>query len=208
MRTIYYFFMLRIMSGLNWTGFKYFFFGREYDVTDEDIKTACNYLLTDRYVGLCFRDTHFSSYPITLAHWLLTGDWMKWSHAWINVDDMASDSKDLVIYESVAKGLIKSPFWKVLNCDAIVLLKPKYLANDEWYKVTEYLNKKLGTHYDAMLNEKNDDELDCIETVVNAILSANPKALPNISRMMKNYGQLTPQMALYGDFTVALKIRR
>lgn len=208
-KKIYDFFMLRIVSGLNWTGLKYFLTGREYDLTDNDIERVCEFLLRDNFVGLTYRKTHFTSYPIVLAHWLVTGNWKLISHAWINVDKEEFDSSKIRIFESISKGTIVSPFWKVLNCDTVILLKPKHMTDYGWSKAMEYVQSKLGTKYDALCNEENDDELNCVELVVDAILNEMPWALPNLKVMIKKYKCLTPQMLLEcGDFKICLEIRR
>jgi hypothetical protein len=207
MMKIYRFFMLRIVGQMNWTGWKYLFTGREYDLEPHQIKEACEILKAQNCVGLSYKSTHFTSFLIMLGHFLMTGHWIKWCHAWMNIEGDIKDSKDLEIYESISAGLVKSPFWKVFNSDAIILLKPKNLSEEQWQDVLQYLKDKLGTPYDICMDEQKDDQLNCVETVVRSILRANPNALPIISRMMKRYGQLTPAMLLYGDFEIVAKFK-
>lgn len=208
-KAIVNFFMLRVVSGLNFTGIKYFFTGREYDLTTKDIARACEFMLRDRFIGLSWKKTHISSYLIAFAHWLITGRWSFWAHAWINVDNEEFDSSKIKIFEAVAAGTIISPFWKVLNCDAILLLKPKNISEYSWDRAAEYLKNKLGAKYDIWDDFHDDKELNCVELVVEAILHAAPESLPNLQKMMRKYNRLTPQMiAECGDFKVCLQIRR
>lgn len=203
--------MLNIVGRLNWTGLKYFFQGREFDLTDEDIETACDYLLADRYIGLGWRKTHFTSYLIAIGHFILTGRWTLWSHAWANIDDETKDPFRMRIYESVAVGAKISRFWNVLNVDAVALLRPKHLSAEQWEKVNTAIVSAISrkTKYDIFANEEDHSEVNCVELVVMAILEAAPDALPGTSAMMKKTKALTPPM-LYesGDFDIVWEVRR
>lgn len=207
MRKIAAWFMFKIVGRLNWTGLKYFFTGREYNITTEQVETACNLLLEQRLVGLSYRATHFSSILIILGHFLLTGRWVKLCHAWINTDDEMKNPFGLKIYESISEGAIESPFWKVILCDGLVLLKPRWVKEENWDKINEVLKRQDGLPYDIFARYKDPSEINCCERVVRAILDVQPDALPALCHMMKRYGNLTPQMLLEcGDFEVVYEV--
>ena len=206
---LYRFFALRLLARFNWTGIKYFFTGKEYNLTQTDIQNIVEVLLKDRVIGLNWKGSHFSSYPTLWAHWALTGEWSKWGHAWINVDDEKESGYRIKIYESVGKGGVVSPFWEVLNSDAVVLLRPKYVREDHWDEINLELEKSQGVPYDCYSNVNDQSEMNCVERVVKAILNVDSKALPGLTKMIEKHRVLTPQMFLSsGDFEEVLRIER
>lgn len=209
MEKLYNFFIIKIIGRIEFTSIKYLFTGRAVDMTAPDVKQVAMKLLMDRYVGLSYRKTHLTSFFISLVHFVLTGVWRKWSHAWINVDDEISDPLGMQIFESVGAGAIVSPFWDVIVVDAVVLLKPKFVKEQDWDKIHKVLLSQQGTAYDTRGRCKDISELNCVERVVVAILTVDSTALPNLKKMMDKKKQLTPQM-LYdcGDFEICLEIRR
>lgn len=195
------FFMLNIIGRINWTGLKYFLTNREFDLEPDQIKTMANMMLKGNYVGLSYRSTHFTSYCILFIHWKLTGRFVKWSHAWINVDDQQEDPFDLTIWEAVAEGVRKAKFWQVLCVDRGALGKPKFLSDDKWDEVSARLHADLGKAYDCKGDETDQTEANCIEEVVIAMLAADPHCLPGTTALMEKHRVLTPQMLIEsGDF--------
>lgn len=209
MKPLISYLMLNIVGRLNWTGVKYFFTGREFDLVDDDIEKVCDLLLSGRYVGLCWRKTHFTSYLIALGHLLLTGRWSAWSHCWINIDDEMENPFRMTIFESISEGSKKSRFWNVLNCDAVVLLKPKFLKESDWDEINLAMFNSIGLEYDVFCDEADGSKVNCVEWVVSKMLETDENSLPGTRALMEKTNSLTPQM-LYesGDFEIALEIRR
>lgn len=205
---LFRYFMLVLIGRANWTGLKYFLVGREYDMKPAEVRAVCDHLLNERLIGLSYRSTHLTSYCILFIHWVVTGHWIKWSHAWINVDDESTDPLGLVIYEAVAEGVRKAMFWQVLLVDDVALFRPKNLTPEVWAQVSLNLQKDLGNKYDCHGNIKDHSEVNCIEEVVFAILHADPGALPNLVKMMEKRRILTPQMIEEcGDFEKVVEFR-
>jgi hypothetical protein len=202
-------FLIIIIGRIDFSSFKYLFTGRSYNLLDKDIETAVLLLCSGRFCGLSRRNTHLSTLAVNISHFILTGKWRYWSHAWINADDYETPLK-LEISESISKGVIKSRFWNVFNCDGLVLLKPKYLSDDEWEKVNKYIDETfLGKGYDFLANLKKNDKVNCVELLFRVITKVNPCALPNTSRMIKKYKNLTPDMIYEsGDFEIVYEVRR
>lgn len=201
--------MLNIIGRMNWTGLKYFFTGREYDLRDEDITEIVRAMKSQRLIGLSYRETHFTSYCINTIYFFLSGRLREFSHAWLGPRPF-EDSLDLRIIESVAEGVRSAPFWKVLLVDAVALLKPKYFHPDKWAELDIEAEKDVGhIIYDIYGRYMDPSERNCIEQVVFRMLHSDPDCLPGTTALMKKYKQLTPQM-IYdsGDFEVILEIRR
>lgn len=201
--------MSKIIARANWVGVVYFFTGKEYKLTDEDVKAIADLMLKDRVIGVSARTAHLSTWLATIGHFILTGRWLVAGHAFINVDDELTDPFGMKIFESNSAGAIISPFWKVILCDRVWLLKPKYVKEADWDKIHKVLLNQQGTAYDFFCNTKNVKELNCCERVVLAILTVDPTALPRLEWMTAEAGNLTPQMLIEsGDFEICLEIRR
>lgn len=209
MKKLFKLFMIYVIGRVNWTGLSYFITGKEYKLTNDDVKKLADYMLKERVVGISARNTHLSTLMATLGHFILTRRWLWVGHAFINVDDEQSDPFGMQIFESVGAGAIVSPFWKVILCDYVWLGKPKYVKESDWEKIHQVLLSQQGIVYDIFCNPRDASALNCVERVVLAILTVDPTALPSLSRMMEKYGNLTPQMVIEcGDFEVCLEIKR
>jgi len=209
MKKLYIFFVNNIIGRIEFTSLKYLFTGRYFDLTREDVNFLCNCLQSDRYFGLLRRKVHLTTYLISIGHFILTGKFGYWSHIWANVEDDEADQLSIDIIEAVGKGVIVSPFWDVLNCDAICLLKPKYINDEQWEKVAKEIRGFVGKKYDSFFNINNPDELSCEELLYWGIMSVDDKALPGLNRLIKKYGNFTPDMIYScGDFMICAEIRR
>lgn len=215
---IYDWFVNQFIGRIEWSSLKYFFTGRYYNLTSDDVRSALAKLSTGRYIILIRRNTHFTTYLIGTAHLLATLIWPTkyrkahmgfWSHACLHLEDESLREIDLQIIEAVGQGVKISEFWDVLNCDSICLLKPKNYSEDEFEKVIAWARTLIGRPYDNVFNIKDDKEISCVEAAYSSLLAADPKGLPSLSEWVDRVNNLTPDMIYEcGDFDVELEIRR
>lgn len=168
-------------------------------------------LYKDYYIMLSRRNNHLSTYFISIAHFMLTGKFGYWSHAFMNLEGDVSSPSDIRLVEATGRGVTYTPFYKVFNVTSTVLLKPKTMDAVEWCKILEKAKTQYNKPYDNLFDLKNDNALSCVELVRSALM-ADPnyeRDFPNFERMIKKYGNLTPQM-FYDcpDFEVVLEIRK
>jgi hypothetical protein len=116
---------------------------------------------------------------------------------------------DIQILEAVGQGVKFSEFWDVLNCDSIVLLKPKNYTEDEFDWAMRHAKAYIGRPYDNVFNIHSDKNLSCVEYVYRSLLNADPSGLPGLVEWVDRTNNLTPDMIYEcGDFDVELEIRR
>lgn len=184
-------------------------------------------LLKDNYlVILTFRRNHLSSFLVLIGNFLLTGKLGKWSHVLMNLEDeVRSDSdfrivemdegisltaRERYLIEAVGSGVVINPFEKVFNVHRAALMKPKKMTLDEWRTVLDTAKQQLGKPYDTLFNIADARALSCVE-LVRVILQAQPnyeENFANFERLIKKYGNLTPQMYYdCGDFEVVFETR-
>lgn len=204
------FFIVKIFGKISWAGLKYFFTGSEYDLSDGQIDRVTTLLQNGRYVVLTRRDSHLSTYMVSLAHWLLTlkkdsrPKFARWSHVLMHIES----GLNLDIIESAGRGVQRVSFYRALCVDHICVLKPKYLNNDQMEQVNELAKSYIGTLYDSTFDLHNDNRISCVELIYRTIMRVSPGALPNLNAMILKYGNLTPQMFYdCGDFEIVLEMK-
>ena len=202
LKKIYDYFVLKVLGRIMWPGFRYLLQGKEYDLSHEQTKTIVSMMNERRYIGLNYRKTHLTSYFIGLSHFLLTGRWGKWAHAFVNVEASTERDCDLKIIEAVGSGVRIARFWDVLNCDKVVLLDAN-LDDSEWNKVSDLIRGVVGRKYDTRFKINDSMEFSCVELPYWAIKSVKPEAVKNLTKMIEKSGNLTPDMYLESeDFEV------
>jgi hypothetical protein len=210
------FFALKIFSPFHWTGLKFLFTGRAYDISAEQREAARDLMSAGVYLWVSRRETHFTTYAIAICHWVLGFlVWAKnkfkgnrprfsfYSHAFFNFDD-----NELI--EAVGTGVRKAYFDHCFDVDAVAALAPKNLTKEEWdaYRplIIEGMKSNLGKGYDTSFDLTDENAVSCIE-LIRIVLKNTVKEyelkFSDFENMIKLYKNLTPQM-IYdsSDFVV------
>jgi hypothetical protein len=213
---------LKLISPFKWTFLKFFFTGRAYDLRPADREAARELMSFRTYVWVSRRDTHLTTYLISFSDWVLSlWAWIKngcenkrprfgfWSHAFLNYDN-----NELV--EAVAKGVKRTFFDEVFDCDAVAALVPKNLSIDEWASlqpfIAEEMLNQLGKKYDTVFDLSEDERVSCIELVRVVLKKRVPDydlKFANFETMIQLYKNVTPQMLYESeDFVCVWEVRR
>ena len=181
-------------------------------LTADQLAHIINLLTKDYYIILTRRNNHLSTYATFFASFLYTGRFSFWSHAMMNLEDQVNGVEDFRIVEAIGNGVEYTPFYKALDVNSIVLLKPKRLTISNWTAILDKAKSEVGKPYDNLFDLSNDKALSCVELVRTA-LKAEPdydKNFPAFEAMIaKAKNQLTPQMFYdCGDFEIAFEIKR
>ena len=182
--------------------------GKYYNLTDEDWTAIRDLVTPNYYFILTRRRLHLTTYLIEVASKITTKKTAFWSHALGNVDD--GSGSDLKFIEATKIGVHFSPFEKVFDCDAVVLLEPLNLTQEEWVRVIDAMLSFNGRKYDNLFDLTNDEELSCIEVLYQAIRLAKVEdKFPHLMQMVKKVKNIAPEM-LYGcpDLKIAFEVRR
>lgn len=213
---------LKLIGLVDWTGLKYLFSGRAYDLNASDREVARELMKERVYIWVSRRDTHLSTYMINLADFLLNlFIWAKnffkgprpkfgfWSHAFMNYDDNE-------IVEAVGKGVQKVFFDDVFNCDSIAALIPNNITAREWDLVKndliQEMELQIGKKYDLKFDINEENKVSCIE-LVRLVLKKRIKdydlKFSEFELMIKKYKNVTPQMLHDSkDFRVVHEVRK
>lgn len=207
--------VIDVVSRVNWTWLKAKATGGPgYDLLPEDLNLLRTKLAKDYYIILTHRDTHLTTYLIGLASLIRTGKYSSWSHALMNMEgDNPVTDDDFKLMEATQVGVHYSTFMEVFDCDWVALLKPKYINLDDWTKqIDSMLVRENGKPYDDLFDLADDSHLSCVELVRTALKGAIPDynaKFASFEEMIKNEGNLTPQMFYESDcFEVIFEVRR
>lgn len=184
---------------------------RRRELRPEELEKVRQFLTNDYYIVLTRRHNHLSSYMTSIAHFFLTGKWGFWSHALMNMEDEAKNDADFRLVEAIGLGVTFTPFEKVFDVDAAVLLKPKHMSVEAWTAAFDAIKDDIGKPYDTLFDLTQDNSMSCVELVRHA-LQHTPGYEANFSNfeaMISKRKNLTPQM-FYDcpDFEVAYMARR
>jgi hypothetical protein len=167
-------------------------------LTQEDKDELAKMLASGYYVILTGDKSHGSSFIVSLLSWITTGVWAKYSHALMNCDNITdpTDTKSFKFMEANATGSHFSTFDEVFtNCDAVCLLTPVNIDNEEWTAVIDRLLKQGGRPYDDLFDLSDSTHVSCVELVLNALKSADyQQEFADLERMIQKTGNLVPQM--------------
>lgn len=180
-------------------------------LTEEDKHVIYDMLAKDYYVIVTRRSNYLSTYLTALGHFLLTGKWGYWSHALMNLEDQVHSPNDFKLVEAIKEGVSISPFERVFNCNSVALLKPKHMTISAWTEAMDGAKSYVGTPYDTLFDLAHDNEMSCVELVLNSIkkIPNHEACFPNFEAMIAKEGNLTPQMYYDSeDFEVAFEVRR
>jgi hypothetical protein len=205
-------FLKFFVAPVKWDWFYFFFYGRYPGLTELEKDYIYTQLKLRNYVILSRRSTHLTTYLITLGHRLLTGGRGYWSHACINIEgDRVNSPREIIILESTSKGVTRSGFDEVFDCDSCALLLPRYSSEKEWGDAIETAKKYVGYEYDALNDLESDKAVNCVELLLLAI-----KTIPNhrdkfrgVFAYLDKYKKLTPDMLEdCGSFTTYYEISK
>lgn len=221
MRRLIDFVSLKLISPFNWGRIKFLLTGREFNLLPEDREHARRLMAHAPYLWVSRRRTHFTSYLISTADFLLAlktwvnskfkgkrPRWGYWTHAFIS-------GTDFKVIEAVACGVQEAYFDRVFDCDSIACLVPSFSNDEEWAEVSklviELAHKQIGKKYDTIFNIADDSELSCIELVRVALMAVPQYALKfkDFEEMIQLYKNVTPQMLFESkSFRVVWEVRR
>ena len=180
-------------------------------ISDADKDVIRQLLIKDYYIILSRRNNHFSTYLISFGHFILTGKWGYWSHVFMNTEDEVNSDSDFRIIEALSTGVRYSPFSEVFNVNSVAILKPKHMSMDDWTTALSNANLYLGRPYDNILDLANDNEINCVELVRNALKTTKDyeKNFAHFEHMISTRKNLTPHMFYEcKDFTVVYEKRK
>lgn len=170
---------------------------RRYYLSNESKHIIREKLTSDYYLIVTRKSNFISTYLIVLAHFLLTGRRGFYSHILMNVENDVHSDSDFMLVEAITTGVKYSTFNEVFNqVDAVGLIKPKHLTIDEWTVILDKARLQVGKPYDTLFDLRNDKALSCVE-LIRVALQNEPnyeRNFSNFERMIKKYGNLTPQM--------------
>jgi hypothetical protein len=203
-----------VFSRTSWRSFRALFnHGIYYDLKEEDLDKVRKYLSKSYFIILTYRKAHLTTWLVGLLTLIKTGKWPKYSHVLMNVD--SENDKDnwncFKLIEASNKGVHYSTFMEVFDCDAVCLLQPKNISQEELNYIIDGLLTQHGYKYDDLFDLSDQTHVSCVELVLNAL-----KKTPNyatdfaeLDKMINKVGNLTPQMYLdCPDFKKILEIRR
>jgi hypothetical protein len=204
-----------LVSSIEWTKFRSIVRGGKngYDLTEADHELIKQRLASGYYIILTKRETHLTTYFISLMSLVKTGKPSEYTHALMNLDlvENPDSFEKFKLMEATSKGVHLSSFLNVFDCDSVCLLQPKNVKEDHWDEIMAGLAQQMGKKYDNLFNINDDTYVSCVEMVLDA-LRFSPQywdAFPHLEEMIKNVGNLTPQMYRdCSDFSVVLEIKR
>ena len=223
--------MNSIISPFTWGKLKKFILGRKFEGNLQTIDHARirEVLSKGHYIILVRRNTHLTTYLISLAHYLLglktffktkgRSKWPNfgfWAHVLINIEDTTTpqDDSDFMLVEAVGKGVKVSSFLEVFDCDAVKILAPISSITGEsrpWEIITERVFADVGKPYDLKFNLKDDKAMSCVEFVYDTLKNDSLYCydFKNLTDMIELYGNLDPDMFGQANcFKTVLEIRR
>lgn len=199
--------LVKIIGSVQWEGLRQRLTGRRYGLRLDDFSRIHNALVEGPHVILTWRRAHMSSYFVVIAHFILTGRIVRWSHVLLSI---VEDAKVKGL-EATGKGVTVTGFFEVFNCDAVCILRPRISDKFDWAAAVAAAREDLGKKYDNLCRLDDDSQLNCAELVLGA-LKRDPEfhaRFHGLEAMIKNEGNLTPPMFLEsGSFDVVLEIRR
>lgn len=183
-----------------------------------------NMLIDNYFVILTYRKNHLSTFFVNLSTFVLTRKWGQWSHALMNIEDkvvfdqdfrlldinkkLEMTARDRALIEATGAGVHVSPFDKVFDVHAAVLLSPKGMTLEEWRTLVDHTKKQIGKPYDTLFDIADSNRLSCVE-LVRTILMNLPDyevRFKNFEDLIKKHKNLSPQMFYdCGDFSIAFE---
>jgi hypothetical protein len=201
------------VAAVNWSQLKAKVTGkRYYNLTDADLAYIKKSLKDNYLIILTRRKTHLTTYLIEALSLAQTGLSSYWTHALMNMEgDNPIADGDFRLMEATQSGVHWSNFMQVFDCDAVALLKPKYISLEDWTAAIDKMVSEAGKPYDDLFDLADDTHLSCVELVRTSLMNvpAYASKFSHFEEMIKNFGNLTPQM-YYNcqDFEVIWEIRR
>lgn len=149
------------------------------------------------YVILTRRSNHLSSMSVTVLTFLKTGKVPRYTHALMNCDNITDPNQrdGFKFVEAKTAGVSYSTFSDVFNCDAVCLLSLRDIPEEDLADIVDKMVKSVGTPYDDLFDLSDHSKMSCVELVWVALQDANrDENFPQLQKMIKDVGNLTPQM--------------
>lgn len=204
-----------ILSGIKWETLYYLFKGRRQALTLDDMYKVNDQLTRGRYILLSRRNSHLTTYFISLGNFLLTGKWAHYTHAFVNITKSNKRAIwEAQFLEAIGSGVGYSAFRDVINVDSICILNPKGVSEQEWGNaLARVVEKYHNRPYDDLFKLKDYTALSCVELVLAVILELPDDLKENFQTffdMIDERKNLTPQMYYECPdcFELVLEIRR
>jgi hypothetical protein len=127
--------------------------------------------------------------------------------------NVEGDNGPVELVEATGKGVKKSEFYEVFDCDAIAILRPKIPKgfNISWEALNDEAYTHLGKQYDSLAQLLDARKMNCTEYVWTC-LKKIPEAdiwFHGLKALIDHKGNLSPQMFYdCGSFEVVLEIKR
>lgn len=205
--------VISTLANISWCQLKATITGRPYyNLTDQDLDHIREQLASGYYIIATFHKTSLSSYLVAIANFVTTGTFGQYSHVVLNLEDCnPTEDEKFQLYQSTRNGTTVSSFMEVFDCDSVVLLRPKSISISEWENVVENAKKCIGKPYDDLFDLNDDTRVSCVELVRNALKGVDnyDTKFANLEAMIKEFGNLTPQMIVdCDDFEHVWEVRR
>jgi hypothetical protein len=186
---------------------------RQKSKLSEEHKQALREKLThDYYIIATRRDNQLTTFFICLGHFLLTGNWGRYSHVLMNLEDEVKSDDDFRLIEATGKGVHFSTFEQVFEPTYdIALIVPNNMSLEDWTLAFDKAKTFLGRPYDNLFNLKNDLEINCVELIRLALADIPDynKKFANFEKLVRAKKKITPDMFIdCPDFKVVYKIKR
>lgn len=206
-------FFVGLLGKIKWEGLHKLIHGKSYCLNLEDWYAISKELHKGYFIILTSRKTHLSTYAARFAHFVLTGRWGHYSHALVNVEgERASYGfNDFMFVEAIGKGVVRSTWHEVFNCDSVCILKPRYYSIEEFNATVGSVYADIGKSYDEDFKVFNDQEMSCVEIARERMvdLPGYHEKMRVFEYMIKNEKNLTPEMFREcPDFEVLLEIKK
>jgi hypothetical protein len=208
-----YQFVLDLLAKITWTRFRNFFIGKDHTLTDDDLNFIRKSLDSDYYIIATRRNTHLTTYLISIGGFLTTGKFGYYNHVLMNIEgDNPLTDDDFLLMESTGElGVHYTKFMEVFDCDSVALLRPKNTTKQEWEEAVEAMKKDLGKPYDDAIDFSQDKKASCVQMVNDSLEGMHDynQKFPHLIALIKKYGRLTPQQFYEcEDFEVVWEVRR
>lgn len=201
-----------VCARINWCPGRALFNGGKYwSLTEEDHNYIRKALRDDYFIVLTARSCHLTTYLIRILSYLKGDKNAYYSHALMNTENDADYDYDYRLIEATGNGVHYSTFMQVFDVDSVVLLKPKNILLTDWTMAVDAAKADEGIPYDNAFDISDSTHMSCVELVYNALqkIPDYQKKFPNLIEMIKNEGNLTPQMLRdCPDFIVHWEIKR
>lgn len=194
--------IVKFFAKINWVHLR----KKEWLLTPQDHLQILKHLKTSNYIILIKRRGYLSDPMICFANWYFTGKWGYWTHVLMNIE---GDVGTPILVEATGKGVHKSVFNEVFNCDSVCIMRPR-ISYATWEDINNIAYSYFGREYDTLGDILDDKKLNCVEYVMDCLLKLpnGPIYFHGLTAFLKMFKNLTPDMYKYcGSFEVVYEAR-